>query len=141
MGLPTFTPGTLIKASEMNQAFAGIVALGDYSLEEVDTGRKWINNKKVYSKTLYFNKLPNNTTMTVPHGIANFQYLIDAELRWYDSVDNRFFTAPRIDSASIFISLSGATSSDIVIKGVGTDWSTRTSECTITMLYTKSTDS
>ena len=52
---------------------------GDYSTAEVDTGRKWIDGKTIYKKTINFGALPNNTTKSVAHGITGITYVIGAK--------------------------------------------------------------
>lgn len=52
---------------------------GDYSTAEVDTGRKWIDGKTIYKKTINFGVLPNNTVKSVAHGITGITYVIDAK--------------------------------------------------------------
>jgi hypothetical protein len=41
-----------------------------YSTTEHKTGRKWIDNKDIYEKTIYFAALPNESTVEEPHGIS-----------------------------------------------------------------------
>ena len=41
-----------------------------YSTTEHLTGRKWIDNKDIYEKTVNFGALPNNTSKEVEHGIT-----------------------------------------------------------------------
>ena len=42
-----------------------------YSLEEIDTGKTWIDGKPIYRKVVDIGALPNATTKTIAHGIAN----------------------------------------------------------------------
>lgn len=50
---------------------AKIAAKGVYSTSEVDTGKTWIDGKKIYRKVVEFGTLPNTTTKAVAHGITN----------------------------------------------------------------------
>lgn len=51
----------------------------DYSTSEVDSGSKWVNGDAIYKKTVNIGNLPNNTTKTVAHNIANFSTLVKLE--------------------------------------------------------------
>ena len=42
-----------------------------YSTSEVNTGKKWIDGKTIYRKTVATGALPNNTTKNVAHNITN----------------------------------------------------------------------
>lgn len=110
---------------------------GNYSLEEQDTGYTWANGEKIYKKTVAVGSLPNNTGASSPHNIKNLNRVIKTEMFWHDGVNNQWFTSPRIDSSDIFISLSGVGQSTVSYRAIGTDWSTRTSGCHITIYYTK----
>lgn len=49
---------------------------GDLSLTEIDTGRRWIDGKRIYRKVINFGALPNAATKNVAHGIT-FDQIID----------------------------------------------------------------
>ena len=49
----------------------------DYSYEEQFTGRRWVDGKKIYQKTVDCGALPNKSTKVVAHGIANLDQIID----------------------------------------------------------------
>lgn len=51
----------------------------DYSTSEINTGFTWIDGSAIYKKTVNIGTLPNNTTKTVAHNIANFSALIKLE--------------------------------------------------------------
>jgi hypothetical protein len=46
-----------------------------YSLNEVNTGKTWIDGRPIYRKVVDFGPLPNNTTKTKPHGIVSIRQL------------------------------------------------------------------
>ena len=46
----------------------------DYSTSEVDTGTKWIDGKKIYSKTIKITSPTIDATTDYAHGIANFSF-------------------------------------------------------------------
>lgn len=47
-----------------------------YSTEEHLTGRKWIDGKPIYRKTVDCGAMPNNTTKNVAHSITNLDEVI-----------------------------------------------------------------
>lgn len=49
---------------------------GNYSTSEVDTGYTWVDDKKIYKKTVYISSFPNATEKTVSHGISNIGQII-----------------------------------------------------------------
>ena len=51
----------------------------NYSLTEAKTGATWIDGSPIYKKTINFGALPNNTTKSVTHSIANLEYVIRLE--------------------------------------------------------------
>lgn len=51
----------------------------DYSTDEQDTGRKWIDGTTiVYQKTIAITQWPNNGTANLAHGIVNLGVVIHA---------------------------------------------------------------
>lgn len=53
-----------------------ILAFGNYSTTEVDTGFKWIDGKSIYKRTVDFGTLPNNTYKAVSHGITSIDRFV-----------------------------------------------------------------
>lgn len=47
-----------------------------YTTTEVDTGKKWINGKTIYQKTLAMGGLGLATTIKKPHNISNLDLVI-----------------------------------------------------------------
>ena len=43
----------------------------NYSLDQQDTGQKWIDGKQIYCKTIKLSALPNKTKLYHPHDIEN----------------------------------------------------------------------
>lgn len=105
-----------------------------YSTEEKTIGT-WIDGKTLYRKVISVGSLPNNTTDLVAHGISNLYQIIKIEPKWYDTTDG-WFAANRIDSQTIKITFK-VTTNFIKIEAIGTNWSTRTNNCTVTLEYTK----
>lgn len=52
------------------------IARGDYSTDEVDTGKKWINGKTIFQKTFVMGGLGLATTIKKPHNISNLDMVI-----------------------------------------------------------------
>lgn len=75
--------------------------LVDYSTAEQPTGRKWIDGKAIYQKTVSFGALPNNTNKSVAHGITNLDYIITFESVTKRSSDKIFQSSPRVNSSTI----------------------------------------
>ena len=111
-----------------------------YSTEEQFTGKYSNDGKKIYIKDVYIGNLPNNGSKSKSHNISNFRSLESAHMRWYDSVDNCWFFDFRYDSASIFCKPSNINNTNVKVIAMGTNWSNRTSDCWITIEYTKTTD-
>lgn len=53
-----------------------IEALRAYSTDEVNTGKKWIDNSDIYLKVFIIENMPNNTTVTITHNITNLGTMI-----------------------------------------------------------------
>lgn len=51
--------------------YNGLLNNQRYSTDEIDTGKTWIDGKKIYRKVVDCGALPNNTQKTVNHGISN----------------------------------------------------------------------
>lgn len=51
----------------------------DYSTSEVDTKVKWVDGKTIYRKTVDIGALPNNSSKSVDHNIANLGRIIKHE--------------------------------------------------------------
>lgn len=61
------------------------------------------------------------------------------DLIWYDTADNRFFKAPRIDNLEVFVKCQISTT-NIEIIAKGANWSNRTQNAKVVLEYTKTTD-
>lgn len=51
----------------------------DYSLEEQFTGKRWIDGKKIYQKTVPFGDLKAGEQLVVPHGITDLDQIVGLE--------------------------------------------------------------
>ncbi len=86
-----------------------------YSLEELNTGKKWLDGRYVYRKTIHIVNLPNDgETITINHNISNLEQIIsftgsvkstDGKISFLPVVNNSF-SYPYItcDLTSIYIS-------------------------------------
>lgn len=53
---------------------------GNYSLEEQNTGFKWIDDSYIYKKTVSLGRLPSGTTsVNTPHNISNLGWTVKME--------------------------------------------------------------
>ena len=110
-----------------------------YSTDEVKTNKKWIGGKPIYRKVFEIGSLPNDTTISIPHGIKNLDTFTDKRASWYDSIDDRWNFDYRKDSDTVIIYFN-PNNTNLYIRATGTDWSARTSKCIVTLEYTKTTD-
>lgn len=51
----------------------------NYSTSEVDTGAKWIDGKTIYKKTVHIPNTGTGSTVTIAHGISNYNHAIKFE--------------------------------------------------------------
>ena len=94
-----------------------------YSLEELNTGKKWLDGRYVYRKTIHIVNLPNDgQTITISHNIANLEQIIsftgsvkstDGKISFLPVVNNSF-SYPYItcDLTSIYISTTSESNSN-----------------------------
>lgn len=110
----------------------------DYSTTETRIGT-WIDGKPLYRKVVEIGSLPNNKAQTYNHNISNMDMLTYYDLIWYDTADNRFFKAPRIDNLDVLVKCKINTT-NIQIEAKGLDWHSRTQNAKVVLEYTKTTD-
>ena len=72
---------------------AGWEEVNDYSTTEIDTGKKWIDGKKIYRKVINFGALPNATTKEINTDITNIDRVISISGYAYDG-SNTFIPLP-----------------------------------------------
>lgn len=106
--------------------------LPDYSSTEYYTGRKWLNGKKIYQKTINFGYLPNTTSANVPHNISNLDKIIHI-----DAVANNTTSGLMID----YKSPNTATEIGIIVDStnvtIGSTANVSSFYCYVTLAYTK----
>ena len=110
----------------------------NYSTDEQVIG-KWTDGKPLYRKVVEIGSLPNNKAQTYNHNISNMDMLTYYDLIWYDTEDNLFLKAPRIDNLEVFVKCEINTT-NIQIEAKGLDWSNRTQNAKVVLEYTKTTD-
>ena len=128
----------------IKQGTSGIFAPVIYS----DTERKigiWRDNKPLYQKTIEISQIPNQNTQTIAHGIANVDRIVNISGICYarTDVDPNYASTPlpRIQDNSTTANLGvDANRTNIVLKGRGTDFSSIYAKVTVTLQYTKTTD-
>lgn len=110
------------------------VARGDYTSAEVDTGRKWIDGKTVYQKTIDFGQLPSGGERVVSLGIVQLGQIVS--VRGIAVHDNKTalsipYTHPNPGlSVAVYINSSGA-------LGLQTGVDRRSYRGYVTIEYTK----
>lgn len=128
----------------IKQGTSGIFAPVIYS----DTERKigiWRDNKPLYQKTIEISQIPNQNTQTIAHGIANVDRIVDIKGICYarTDIDPNYASTPlpRIQDNSTTANLGvDANRTNIVLKGRGTDFASIYAKVTVTLQYTKTTD-
>lgn len=73
--LDTLPEGSIIEY-EGTTVPSGWEEVQDYSTEEINTGKKWINGKPIYRAVVEFGNLPNNTEKRIDIDINNIEYII-----------------------------------------------------------------
>lgn len=65
-----------------------------YSQNEIDTGKIWIDGKKIYRKVINCGALPNNSLKRVPINITNINEIIDLIATASASAENLTISLP-----------------------------------------------
>lgn len=77
----------------------------DYSTEEQWTGKRWIDGKKIYQKTLYLEGFPNNSARAYPHNIDSMETVVDFS-GVYHVENGKFQPLPRVSSSTSIVALT-----------------------------------
>lgn len=126
-----------LSANQGKELKGQIDDIGAYSTSEIIIGTYM--DKPLYRKVVNIGSLPNNTAQTYNHYISNMDMLTYYDLIWYDTADNRFFKAPRIDNLEVLVKCAINTT-NIQIEAKGVNWSNRTQNAKVVLEYTKTTD-
>lgn len=109
--------------------------LTTYSLDEINTGIKWVDGKDIFKKTIYISSLPNATTAVYDTTVTNMQEFIYLYGR---ASGGLIINGVRPDSRDLEIGAWYDEAQDKIRIATGID---RTSiDAYITILYTKPTD-
>lgn len=126
-------------ADQNKQDIEAIKESADYSTEEHLTGRKWLDGKPTYEKTVSCGALPNNTTKSIAHNVANIDKIIKMRGFATNPSDGSFIPLPYATATAQYIVRLQFTLTNIQI-GTTVD-SSAFSISYATLEYTKSTDS
>lgn len=127
--------GSALAANNFKAVYGGDPLVFDYSTSEVNTGQKWIDGSAIYKKTIDFGTLPNNTEISIAHGISNIGVVVKIEGAAKSSTTNNQIPLPFVSTTLANQIYVTTTPTDIVV-GCGSDRSTLYGY--ITLYYTKS---
>lgn len=125
--------GSTLAANNFIGVYGDEPIILDYSTSEVDSGSKWIDGEAIYKKTVNLGNLPNNTTKTVPHNIANFSTLVRLEGNFTNGTNSAPIPYSATTASKTVQAYVDATNITI---GTGEDRSTYSGY--VTLYYTKS---
>ena len=119
----------------VNQKVEEISTLSNYSEEEQVVGT-WLDGKTLYRKIVNFGAFPNNSSKEVAHNITNLSQVCYFIYTWFDSEDNGWFCGARVDNTTTICKVS-VRMDNIMVEGIGYDWSSRTADGHCDIYYTK----
>lgn len=108
----------------------------DYSTSEINTGAKWIDGTTIYKKTVNTGALPNASSKSVAHNIANLSRVIRVEGYAYDSSSQRTYPIPYASWTAAINSIGVYANDTYIVLGAGIDRS-GIAESYVTLYYTK----
>lgn len=106
-----------------------------YSTEEKEVG-VWVDGKPLYQKTIDFGALPNNTSKSVSHGIANIEKIVHAFGIGVSATSFLIIPFVTVESGRYQVGLEVSTT-DVKIY---TDYNRSSLYGYVTIQYTKTTD-
>ena len=127
---------SLVDGSGFDDRFLSARHVGtheDYGTSEVDTGRKWIDGKTIYSKTIDYGALPNSSSKSVSHGISTID-TVAAAVGVADNTQGTRLVLPYSSAEPYQVSL--VVNNTNISTSVGTD-RTGYTKTYVTILYTK----
>lgn len=108
-----------------------------YSEDEKVVG-EWIDHKPLYQSTVNFGALPNNTSKSVAHGVANIDNIVQIDAIAINSTTHVYVAIPQISTTSLSGQFGVSADNTNVSITTGTD---RTAfNGYVTIIYTKTTD-
>lgn len=108
-----------------------------YSQNETDTGKIWIDGKKIYRKVIDCGTLPNNTIKNVPMNITNLNQITDLTITTTNIIENVTIQLPFNNIGGSFI--EAYRRGDAISLITNADWSVYTKTFAI-LEYTKTTN-
>ena len=110
---------------------------GNYSTTETSTGFTWVDGSPIYKKTINFGTLPNATSKTVAHGVANVDRVIQVSGYAYYPTNQVTYPIPFVSGIDQTYNIGMTANNTVVEITTGID-RTMLTECYITIYYTKS---
>ena len=109
-----------------------------YSTSEVNTGKKWIDGKPIYRKTIDCGALPNATSKAVAHNITNVDFVVSMQGVASIPGGNKI-PLPFVDTTTFPNEVQMyTTSNDVVLRAQGNR--SNYTNTYVTIEYTKTTD-
>lgn len=84
-------------ANEITSTYNELMGYQEYSTNEVNTGKKWIDNKTIYRKVVETGEI-SSQSKTVVHNISNLGMVVSLNGICITN-DSRYFTLPRVSSS------------------------------------------
>lgn len=109
----------------------------DYSATEQNTRQKWVDGKDIYTKSIDFGALPNNTSKTFDISALGIDIIIDKKGCAFNNDKSAQFILPHLSLVSTS-SITLDANRSIVAVTTGSDRSNITN-CYVTLFYTKLT--
>lgn len=108
-----------------------------YSQNETDTGKIWIDGKKIYRKVIDCGALPNNVVKNVPMNITNLNQITDLTITTTNLIENITIQLPFNNIGGGFV--EAYRRGDVISLITNGDWSVYTKTFAV-LEYTKTTN-
>ena len=111
----------------------------DFSFEEQWTGKRWVDGKKIYQKTVDCGRLPANSRKNTNHEIASIDDIIDysGEVKIVKPSIIEYAFLPNVSVAGVSSNIAYyCTNSIIGIQTFSTGWNSFDTQAFITLQYT-----
>ena len=115
--------------------YNGLLNNQRYSTDEIDTGKTWIDGKKIYRKVVEFGALPNATSKDVAHGISNLDYIVS--INTTARYNTNYISIPYVDETTLANAISISIRNTKIRISSGANQSMYTA--TVVIEYTKTT--
>ncbi len=126
----------VVYSDDPTEVVTDIIDPNSYSLDEKWTGGYWIDNKKIYKKTINFGALPNNDVKGVNHDISNLDQVIKLEAIARSTSPDNQAPLPYSSTSNLGFGITLSVSSSIISIRTGYDRSGYSAY--VTIYYTKS---